>query len=444
LAPRFGTDGVRGVANTELTPSFAIRLGRAAARVLRVSDIVIGRDTRQSGPMLEAAFAAGLASEGVNVHLLGVLPTPGVAHIAARNGWAGAVISASHNPFADNGIKLFAAGGTKLPDEVEAQIEVELGGLGSPTKSGTDVGHIGDAQRLSTFYRQHLVASLEPASLLGLTIVLDTGHGASYALADSVFGKLAATTHTINDKPNGSNINAKCGATHPEELRRVVVEKRADLGLAFDGDADRLIAVDHTGNIVDGDHIMAILALDMKQRRVLKKNTVVVTVMTNLGFRRSMSAAGIDVVETGVGDRYVLQSLDEGGFSLGGEQSGHVIFRDIASTGDGMLTGLMLADVVRRKRRPLADLAADAMTRLPQVLLNVRLAKVNLEILAKLQPHVEAAEIELGDRGRILVRASGTEPLIRVMVEAEDAGQAQDVAQGLVDHIEAFGRQTTA
>ncbi len=444
MAPRFGTDGVRGVANTELTPSFAIRLGRAAARVLRVSDIVIGRDTRQSGPMLEAAFAAGLASEGVNVHLLGVLPTPGVAHIAARNGWAGAVISASHNPFADNGIKLFAAGGTKLPDEVEARIEVELGGLGNPVRSGADVGHIGDAQRLAGFYRQHLIASLEPAALLGLSIVLDTGNGASYALADGVFGKLAATTYTINDRPNGININANCGATHPEELQRAVVKRGADLGLAFDGDADRLIAVDHTGNIVDGDHVMAILALDMKQRRVLKHNTVVVTVMTNLGFRRAMSAAGINVVETGVGDRYVLQALDEGGHSLGGEQSGHVIFRDIASTGDGMLTGLMLADVVRRKRRPLADLATDAMTRLPQVLLNVKLARRDPELMSKMQPHIDAAEALLSDRGRILVRASGTEPLLRVMVEAEDAGQAQEVAQGLIDHIEAFGRQTKA
>jgi phosphoglucosamine mutase len=394
--------------------------------------------------MLEAAFAAGLASEGVNVHLLGVLPTPGVAHIAARQGWAGAVISASHNPFADNGIKLFAAGGTKLPDEVEARIEVELGGLGSPTKSGANVGHIGDAQRFATFYRQHLVGSLEPASLLGLTIVLDTGNGASYALADGVFGKLAATTHTIFDKPNGININAECGATHPEELQRVVVQRRADMGLAFDGDADRLIAVDHMGNIVDGDHVMAILALDMKQRRILKHNTVVVTVMTNLGFRRAMTAAGINVVETGVGDRYVLQALDEGGYSLGGEQSGHVIFRKIASTGDGMLTGLMLADVVRRKRRPLAELAAEAMTRLPQVLLNVKLASRDPQMVSKMQPHVEAAVAHLGERGRVLVRASGTESLVRVMVEAEDAGEAQEVAQGLVDHIEAFGRQTRA
>ena len=394
--------------------------------------------------MLEAAFAAGLASEGVNVHLLGVLPTPGVAHIAARNGWAGAVISASHNPFADNGIKLFAAGGTKLPDEVETRIEVELGGLGNPLRSGAEVGHIGDAQRQATFYRQHLIATLPPKSLIGLSIVLDTGNGASYDLADGVYGKLGALTHTIFDKPNGININAHCGATHPEELRRVVVKQGADLGLAFDGDADRLIAVDHTGNIVDGDHVMAIIALDMAARRTLKFKTVVVTVMTNLGFRRAMATAGIKVVETAVGDRYVLQALDEGGYSLGGEQSGHVIFRDVASTGDGMLTGLMLADAVKRSGRPLADLAARAMTRLPQVLLNVRLSKRDPELLAKLAPHIEAAETGLGDKGRVLVRISGTEPLIRVMIEAEDAGQAQEVAQRLVDVIEAFGRQTTA
>ena len=439
MALRFGTDGVRGVANTELTPSFALDLGRAAARVLGVTDMVIGRDTRQSGPMLEAAFAAGLASEGVHVHLMGVVPTPGVAHVAAKLGYAGAVISASHNPFADNGIKLFAVGGTKLADEVEAAIEAELGALDACVRSGADIGRIVHNEALAEIYCQDVIAPFV-GNLSGLSLVLDAGNGAAFS-SSSIYALTGANVHLIFNEPDGININAGCGATHPEDLRRVVVERGADLGLAFDGDADRLIAVDHTGTIVDGDHVMAILALDMKARGTLHDDVVVVTVMTNLGFRRAMSTAGIRVVETGVGDRYVLQALDAGHYSLGGEQSGHVIFRDVASTGDGMLTGLMLADVVKRSGRTLAELAATAMTRLPQVLLNVRLAVRDPDLLLRLQPHVTDAEQRLGDAGRILVRASGTEPLIRVMVEAEDAGQAQEVAEGLVAVIEAFGRE---
>lgn len=441
---RFGTDGVRGVANTELTPSFALDLGRAAARVLRVTDMVVGRDTRRSGPMLQAAFASGLASEGVTVHLLGVVPTPTVAHLAARKGFAGAVISASHNPFADNGIKLFAAGGTKLADEVEAEIESAMATLSTPTSTGADVGQIIDAAEMTSQYLDHVIAAVTPGGLRGLSVVLDTGHGASSGLAGAIYRAAGADTEVIFDEPDGVNINAGCGATHPEDLRRVVVDRGAMLGLAFDGDADRLIAVDHTGSIVDGDHVMAILALDMLARGVLHHDTVVVTVMTNLGFRLAMTDAGIKVVETAVGDRYVLQALDEGGYSLGGEQSGHVIFRDLASTGDGMLTGLMLADVVARSGQSLADLADMAMTRLPQVLLNYRMVERDPLLLDRLRPDVEAAEAELGDRGRILVRASGTEPLIRVMVEAFDADVAKRCAVGLIAKIETFDRQTNA
>jgi phosphoglucosamine mutase len=443
MAPRFGTDGVRGVANTDLTPSFALDLGRAAARVLRVSDVVIGCDTRRSGAMLQAAFAAGLASEGVTVHLMGVVPTPAVAHLAAVTGYAGAVISASHNPYADNGIKLFAAGGTKLADAVEAKIEAELAALVDPTASGLGIGEILDEPDLARTYRDHLVGLIGEGTLSGLSIVLDTGNGAAASLAGEIFRAAGATTHVLFDRPDGSNINAGCGATHPEDLRRVVVERGADLGLAFDGDADRLIAVDHTGNIVDGDHVMAILALDMKARGQLASDVVVVTVMTNLGFRHAMAAAGINVVETAVGDRYVLQALDQHGYSLGGEQSGHVIFRDVASTGDGMLTGLMLAGVAKRSGRALAELSASAMTRLPQVLLNHRMAYRDPTVLARLQPFVAEVEDELGDTGRVLVRASGTEPLIRVMVEAPNAEQAHGYARRLIAAIEAFGRQTT-
>jgi phosphoglucosamine mutase len=442
MAPRFGTDGVRGVANTDLTPSFALDLGRAAARVLRVSDVIIGCDTRRSGAMLQAAFAAGLASEGVTVHLMGVVPTPAVAHLAAVSGYAGAVISASHNPYADNGIKLFAAGGTKLADAIEADIEAELAALADPTASGLGVGVILNEPELARTYRDHLVRLIGEGSLAGLSIVLDTGNGAAAAWAGEIFRAAGATTHVLFDEPDGSNINAGCGATHPEDLRRVVAERGADLGLAFDGDADRLIAVDHTGNIVDGDHVMAILALDMKARGRLAQDVVVVTVMTNLGFRHAMSAAGINVVETAVGDRYVLQALDQHGYSLGGEQSGHVIFREVASTGDGMLTGLMLAGVVKRSGRSLADLSASAMTRLPQVLLNHRMAQRDATILERLKPHIAAVEAELGTTGRVLVRASGTEPLIRVMVEAPEAEQANGYAVRLIEAIEAFGRQT--
>jgi phosphoglucosamine mutase len=429
---RFGTDGVRGRANTELTPAFALDLGRAAAQVLRASVAVVGGDSRLSTPMLEAAFVAGLASEGVEVHRLGVTPTPAVAFEAARIGAMGAVISASHNPYHDNGIKLFAPGGTKLPDHVEAEIEAALAALGGHTVEPAPIhgrGGSGDA------YVEHLFAMLDGRDLVGLRIVVDAANGAASHLAADVFGRTGAQVVVINDRPNGTNINAGCGATEPEGLRAVVTAERAHVGIALDGDADRLIAVDERGDIVDGDHILAICAADLRDRGRLHDDTVVVTVMTNLGFRLAMEAAGIHVVETAVGDRYVLEALAAGGHSLGGEQSGHVIFADHATTGDGMLTAIALLDVVQRSERPLSRLAADAMTQLPQVLVNVRVSQRRADIAELIAAEIAAAEAELGTTGRVLIRPSGTEPLIRVMVEAPTSELAAATAESLAAAI---------
>jgi phosphoglucosamine mutase len=431
----FGTDGVRAVANTELTPSFALDLGRAAARVLGFSHIVVGRDTRRSGSMLEAAFAAGCASEGATVELMGVVPTPAVAYVAACRGCAGAMISASHNPFADNGIKVFGIGGRKLPDDVERAIERELATLGPSSRSGADVGIVRQAEDAAELYTSFVSRVVGSQRLTGMRIVLDAANGSASPYAEALFSAQGAEVVLINSSPNGVNINDACGATHPAPLAAAVVANGAALGLAFDGDADRLIAVDHTGAIVDGDHVIALLALDLRTQGKLKHDTVVVTVMTNLGFRIAMDAAGITVVDTAVGDRYVLEALDAGGFSLGGEQSGHVIFRDVASTGDGMLTGLLLADAVRRSGRSLAELSAAAMTRLPQVLVNVRMAERDPNVVARLQPDIEAAERELGDGGRVLVRTSGTEPIVRVMVEAPLLEQARRLADRIASRL---------
>lgn len=444
MSLKFGTDGVRGVANTELTPELALALGRAAGRVLGGHTWRIGRDTRRSGPMLAAALAAGLASEGIDVVDLGVLPTPGVAYLASVADQPAAMISASHNPFADNGIKLFAAGGTKLPDDVEAAIEAELvqvGGLvdGGTRPQGAALGTLATDPAGIDAYQDHLVtAALGGRRLDGLRVVVDTANGAASGLAPRVLEALGAAVVAIHDAPDGSNINDGCGSTYPADLQAAVVAHGAHLGLAFDGDADRVLAVDAGGTLVDGDEIIAICAIDLHERGALANDTVVVTVMSNLGFRQGMAAHGIRVVDTAVGDRYVLEVLDRDGHRLGGEQSGHVIFRDLASTGDGILTGLTLVDVVARSGRSLAELAAGAMTRLPQVLVNVRIAQRDPDLLAKLAPEVEAAEAALGARGRILLRPSGTEPLIRVMVEAPTEAEAHDVADHLAAAVRAL------
>lgn len=436
----FGTDGVRGVANQDLTPELALALGRASARVLGGDAVVIGRDTRRSGRMLEAALAAGYASEGVAVTLLGVVPTPTVAHAAAALGVPGAMISASHNPFPDNGIKLFAAGGAKLSDEAEDQLEAELAHLlgsgGGDRPTGAGVGMVtADDGRLARAYADDLHRAVGGRSLQGLSVVLDCAHGAASVLAPEVLRAAGVEVTVVHADPDGVNINDDAGSTSPAALQRAVVDHGADVGLALDGDADRLLAIDADGTLVDGDHVIAILAIDRQAQGRLPDDTVVATVMSNLGFRQGMARRGITVIDTKVGDRYVLEALARTGAALGGEQSGHVIQADIATTGDGLLTALTLLDVVHRAGRPLADLAADAMTSLPQVLVNVRLDRRDPDLLERLAGDVADAEARLGDEGRVLVRPSGTEPLIRVMVEAPTAERAQQEADTLADAV---------
>jgi phosphoglucosamine mutase len=404
-----------------------LALGRAAARVIgdSGSTFVIGRDTRLSGPMLEAALAAGLASEGADVALLGVVPTPAVARRSAALGAPGAVISASHNPYADNGIKFFAAGGRKLEDATEERLEAELDGiLRRAAPVGAATGRVAPAADADG-YGDALVATLEGRSLDGVHVVVDCANGAGFRVAPEVLRRLGARVDVIFDEPDGVNINAGCGSTHPERLQKVVVEQGADAGLALDGDADRVLAVDHRGELVDGDQIIALSALDLRERGRLADDTVAVTVMTNLGFRQAMDQHGVRVVETAVGDRYVLETLEQGGWSLGGEQSGHVIFRSLATTGDGLLTSIQILDVMTRTRRTLADLAS-VMTRLPQVLRNVRVAdREKLDGAESFWAEVRSAEADLDGEGRVLVRPSGTEPVVRVMVEAPTAELAE-------------------
>jgi phosphoglucosamine mutase len=445
MAPaRFGTDGVRGVANEELTAELALALGRATARILPAPAFVVGRDTRRSGPLLQAALAAGLATEGADVIDLGVIPTPGVAAVAQTRKIPGAMVSASHNPFADNGIKLFSLLGTKLPTEVEAEIERELDSvMADPDRpprrpTGHSVGRISTDPGAGELYRDHLRGALEGRSLDGLRVVVDCANGAASAFAPGVLRDLGANVAVLHDAPDGANINDKCGSTNPEELARTVVERGAELGLALDGDADRVIAVDHTGAIVDGDVLLALFALDLSERGRLAGNTVVVTVMTNLGFRLAMEAKGIGVRETDVGDRHVLAALDADGLSLGGEQSGHIIFRSLSTTGDGVLTGLALGDLMRRSGRSLAELSDGLVVRVPQVLVNVPIPQPErLTDCAEVWEAVVRAEAELGHDGRVLLRASGTEPLVRVMVEARLEADANAVAAQLTGIVEA-------
>jgi phosphoglucosamine mutase len=428
---KFGTDGVRGVAYEELTIEFAARLARAASRVLGAggaSTVVIGGDTRESTDDFADALTDGFVESGLDVIRLGVAPTPTVAFEAQRLGAIGAVVSASHNPFHDNGIKLFAAGGTKLPDDVQAEIEAELE---SPSDArSTAAGSVVAASDVGA-YSDHVLSLLEGRDLTGLKVVLDTANGAAVGLAADVLRSAGAGVIVIADEPDGRNINADCGATHPETVAAAVLQHGADVGIALDGDADRLIAVDHRGEVVDGDHVIAICADDLRARGRLAHDTVVVTVMTNLGFRLAMQQAGIEVVETGVGDRYVLEALADGGYSLGGEQSGHIIFADHATTGDGLLSAIALLDIVKRTGRPLAEIASAAMTSLPQVLVNVKVGEKVPDVAELLADDIARVERSLGETGRVLVRASGTEPLIRVMVEAATASDARSAADDL-------------
>jgi phosphoglucosamine mutase len=440
----FGTDGVRGLANRDLTAELALDLSVAAAHVLGEAGAfadqrpiaVVARDPRASGEFLEAAVVAGLASAGVDVHRLGVVPTPGAAFLTAELAAdMGVMISASHNPMPDNGIKFLARGGHKLADDIETLIENRLEEpWDRPT--GADVGRIGDSRAGVTTYVKHLVDST-PARLDGLTIVLDCANGAAYQVGPEVFERLGATVMAIHAEPDGHNINLNCGSTHLGDLQKAVVEQGADAGFAFDGDADRCLAVDAQGNVVDGDHILAILALAARDEGRLQGDTVVATVMSNLGFVQAMERAGITVLQTSVGDRYVLEEMRAGSFTLGGEQSGHVIMSDFATTGDGVLTAAHLAARMAGTEHSLADLAG-VMTRLPQVLLNVPdVDKSRAATDPVLQGEVAAAVARLGDSGRVLLRQSGTEPLVRVMVEAPTAELATEVAEHLAGVVRA-------
>jgi phosphoglucosamine mutase len=440
----FGTDGVRGKANEALTAELALSLSVAAAHVLGESGefhghppfAVVGRDPRASGEFLEAAVIAGLASAGVNVVRLGVLPTPGVSFLTeACNADLGVMLSASHNPMPDNGIKFFARGGNKLDDALEDAIESRLGEAW-PRPTGAGVGRVTAQESLVETYVAHLVNSLgSPVSLEGIKVVVDCANGAAYQAAPAAFEVQGAEVHRIHAEPDGTNINDNCGSTHMDSLRSTVLEQRADIGIALDGDADRCLAVDTFGRIVDGDQILAILALALREAGRLKNDTVVATVMSNLGFVNAMRDAGITVQQTKVGDRYVLEAMKAGGFMLGGEQSGHVVMLDHARTGDGVLTALHLMNRMATSGQSLAQLAS-VMTRLPQVLINVPgVDKTRAATDPQLSAALVEAEAELGASGRVLLRPSGTESLVRVMVEAESYEAANGVAHRLADVV---------
>jgi phosphoglucosamine mutase len=492
----FGTDGVRGAAGLDLTAGLAMDLAAAAASVLTESDAarsrpvvgggvagngvgvkptareasgsqgsgqrplaVVGRDPRASGEFLEAAVVAGLAGGGIDVVRLGVIPTPGVAYLTAAMGAEfGVVLSASHNPAPDNGIKFFARGGVKLPDAVEDAIEARLARPGGQRRPGYSAhacgpsgvpvdgfGRVSDAPDQGEQYLAHLLSTVQgrpgysDSPLAGLRVVVDCAHGAASRYAPELLRRAGADVITIGTDPDGLNINSGCGSTSLGALAGAVREAGADAGIAHDGDADRCLAVDASGQVVDGDQILAVLAIALKAEGRLTGNTVVATVMSNLGFRHAMRSAGIKIVETPVGDRYLIAAMLDGKFVLGGEQSGHIIMLDHATTGDGMLTGLHLLAETARQGRPLAELAS-VMTRYPQVLINVPgVDKKRVTSSPALTDAVTAAEAELGDAGRVLVRPSGTEPAVRVMVEAEDAGQADQLARRLADAIRELG-----
>ena len=431
--PGFGTDGVRGVANSELSAELAVGLGRAAVRVLGARELAVGRDTRESSAMLQAALSAGIASGGADVRDLGVLPTAGVALHAERRAVPAAMVSASHNPYRDNGIKFFDAAGMKLAPSVEAQVEAALD---LPPRAGR-VGSLVPEPGALAEYRRHLVGSIEGRRLDGLHVVVDCANGAASVVAPEVLADLGARVDALCAEPDGKNINDGCGSTQPERLAREVVARGADLGLALDGDAYRLVAVDHTGAICDGDVLLAIFAVDLEARGELTGDAVVVTVMTNLGFRLAMARRGISVRETPVGDRQVLTALEESGLVLGGEQSGHIVFRTRATTGDGVLTGVLLADTVVRAGRSLAELSDGLVERVPQVLVNVAVSDPGrLADAGGVWKAVAEVEAELGESGRVLLRASGTEPLVRVMVEAPSPEAAATAARRLAAVVE--------
>jgi phosphoglucosamine mutase len=443
MARLFGTDGVRGLANRDITVESALKLAQAAAIVLGEESrgrgqkpiAVIGRDPRISGEFLAAAIASGLASSGVDVFDAGVLPTPATAFLTADlDADFGVVISASHNPAPDNGIKFFSRGGHKLPDDIEDQIEAAL--KKKPLAPvGAEIGHVQRFADAEDRYLVHLLGTL-PNTLKGIKVVLDCANGAASAVSPEAFKDAGAEVVVIGNDPDGHNINQGCGSTHLSALQAAVLEHKAAIGIAHDGDADRTLAVDHLGQVVDGDQIMAILALAAKQRGDLARNTLVATVMSNLGLRLAMKQAGVELIETKVGDRYVLEQIREGGYTLGGEQSGHLIFSRFATTGDGILTGLQIVAQMAATGKSLKELAS-VMSVYPQVLINVPgVDRSGVDTNSALQNLVQEAETELGENGRVLLRASGTEPLVRVMVEAMEAGTAQSWAERIARVVE--------
>lgn len=440
----FGTDGARGIANTELTCELAMKIGRAAAMVLAHGEhsrprVMIGMDTRISSEMLEASLSAGLCSVGADVLLLGVLPTPAVAFLVKHYGYdAGVMISASHNPCEYNGIKIFQSNGFKLPDELEEKIESIIldETVVPPVKVGGDVGRISRAKNALTDYINHIKHTSE-YRFNGMKIALDCANGSASATARELFEALGAKCFIIHDNPDGVNINRDCGSTHLGDLKKFTVENDCEVGFAFDGDADRLLCVDEKGNEINGDQIIALCALDMKNRGCLKKDTAVVTVMSNMGFFRFADENNINCEKTKVGDRYVLENMVEHGYSIGGEQSGHIIFSDFATTGDGQLSAVQILGVMKRSGKKLSELAF-CMEMYPQVLINIQvstLGKVRFENDKEIPEAVKKAEAELGDSGRVLVRVSGTEPLVRVMLEGRDKEKIQSLGEMIAEVV---------
>ncbi|WP_069650824.1 phosphoglucosamine mutase [Caloranaerobacter ferrireducens] len=440
----FGTDGVRGIANKELTPELAFKLGRAGAYILtkgkKDAKIVVGMDTRISGDMLEAALISGICSVGVDVLSVGIIPTPGVAYLTrAYNADAGVVISASHNPVEYNGIKFFNSKGYKLNDEIERNIEeIILDNIEIPINpTGENIGRVKRVKDGQRKYIDFLKSTID-TDLDGLKVAMDCGNGAAYMIAPTVFEELGAEVVVIHNAPNGININVNCGSTNPEQVQKLVLETGADIGLSFDGDADRLIAVDEEGKIVDGDHIMAICGISLKEKGKLKGNTVVATVMSNMGLDICLKEKEIEIVKTKVGDRYVLEEMLNKDYSLGGEQSGHIIFLDYNTTGDGVLTALQLTSVVKNKGKKLSELAK-IMTTLPQVLVNAKVPNDKKKKYLEdeiIRNEFEKIEESLKDTGRVLIRPSGTEPLVRVMIEGKNEEKIKRMAEELAKLIE--------
>ncbi len=433
MALRFGTDGVRARALTELTTDYAESLGRAAAAALGAGVFYVGRDTRESGPALEDAVVAGLVTGGVEVRRLAVVPTPAVAYLCAADEAAGVVISASHNPWHDNGLKLFGPGGLKLSDSAQDEIQALLD-AGSGLESGAS-GSVVDVPEATERYTSYLLDEFSDSRLAGMKVVVDCANGSNSVVAPAVLDSLGVDAIVLSDQPDGRNINDGCGSTYLDALAEVVLANPGRIGLAFDGDADRVLAIDEEGEDVDGDRIIALCAGHMSSQGTLVRDTVVVTVMANLGFHLAMADRDISVEATPVGDRYVLEALDAGGLSLGGEQSGHVIFRSLATTGDGLLTALKLLEVVAASGRPLHELATEVFTQVPQVLENVSFEGAFDPDHPAVSEAMRASESELGDRGRVLLRSSGTEPLVRIMVEALDEEKIEPIVERLRDAV---------